>query len=40
VANLLGPGGGVSNALPFEVTEFSPEPPPNLVYLPLVLNND
>ena len=33
------PGGGTSNALPFEITEFSPEPPSNFVYLPLILNN-
>ena len=34
------PGGGTSNALPFEIIEFGPEPPPNLVYLPLILYND
>ncbi len=39
VADLLGPGGGTSNALPFEITELGPEPPASLVYLPLILNN-
>ena len=34
------PGGGTSNALRFEIIEFGPEPPPNLVYLPLILYND
>jgi len=34
------PGGSTSNALPFEIAEFSPEPPSRFVYLPLILNND
>ena len=33
------PDGGASNTLPFEITEFGPEPPTNFVYLPLILNN-
>ena len=39
VVNLLTPGGGTSNALPFEVTEFGPLPPSTYIYLPLILNN-
>ncbi len=37
VVNLLGPGGGTSNALPFEIAEPSPELPPSFIYLPLIL---
>lgn len=36
------PGGGTSNALTFEVTEFSPPPPPpedTYIYLPFVCRN-
>ena len=33
------PGGGTSNALPFEITEFGPVPPSVYVYLPLVSKN-
>jgi len=39
VVNLLAPGGGTSNALPFEITEFGPIPLTNYIYLPLALNN-
>jgi hypothetical protein len=33
------PGGGESNALPFEIVEFGPAPPSEFIYLPLVCRN-
>jgi len=33
------PGGGTSNALPFEVAEIGPIPPTTYVYLPLISSN-